>query len=364
VNIWCINDYLGMGQHPKVIQAMIEATIRVGAGSGGTRNIAGTSNEMVALEAELADLHHKGSSLVFTSGYVANEATISCLTRIMPNLVIFSDQNNHASIIEGIRHSGAEKHIFRHNDTEHLEELLAATAIDRPKLIIFEAAYSMNGYIAPIAEICDLADKYNALTYIDEVHTVGIYGKRGGGIAEQTGLMDRITIIQGTLGKAFGVIGGYIAATGIIIDAIRSSAPGFIFTTALPPAIVAAALASVRHLKTSGVERLQIADRVMKLKRLLKANNIEFLENNSHIIAVMINDPILCKLASKLLLEEHNIFVQNINYPTVPRGTERLRITPTPQHTDRQIKEFVLALTQVLQKLHIHQSHEQHLMAM
>jgi 5-aminolevulinate synthase len=353
VIVWCINDYLGMGQHPKVVQAALEATGSMGVGAGGTRNIAGNNHPLVMLEHELADLHHKDSALVFTSGYVANEATISTLGKLLPNLVIFSDESNHASIIEGIRNSRAEKYIFRHNDAAHLESLLKSVDINRPKIIIFESAYSMDGYISPIKEICDLADKYNAITYIDEVHTVGLYGPRGGGISERDGLMDRITIIQGTLGKAFGVMGGYIAASANLVDAIRSYAPGFIFTTALPPSLAAAATASIRHLKTSTAEREKHQRQVSKLKTALDGEGIRYLKNNSHIIPVMINDASLCRQASNILLNEYNIFVQHINYPTVPRGTERLRITPTPFHTDEMIENLVGALKVVLERLEV-----------
>lgn len=353
ITIWCINDYLGMGQHPRVIEAFINASQEMGVGAGGTRNIGGNTKQIILLEEELRDLHQKEKALVFTSGYVANEATLSTLGKLLPNCIMISDENNHASMIQGIRNSRAEKAIFQHNDIEHLEYVLKQIDIDRPKIIAFESAYSMDGYIAPIKEICDLADKYNAITYLDEVHTVGLYGHRGGGIAEKEGLMDRITIIQGTLGKAFGVMGGYIAANANIIDAIKSYASGFIFTTALPPALAAAATTSVRYLKNSNIERQKHQVQVARLKAELTMRGIIYLHNNSHIVPIMINDPILCKQASNILLEEFGIFVQHINYPTVPKGTERLRITPTPQHTDKMIIELVEALTIVLNRLNI-----------
>lgn len=353
ITLWCSNDYLGMGQHPAVMEAAIEATRMMGTGAGGTRNIGGNNHALVLLEEELADLHGKASSLVFTSGYTANEAALSTLAKILPGCVVFSDQCNHASMIEGIRNSRAEKKIFKHNDTEHLEWLLQQTAPERPKLIAFESLYSMDGDIAPIKAICDLAERYNALTYLDEVHAVGMYGPRGGGIAEREGLAARLSIIQGTLGKAFGVMGGYVAGDEAIIDTIRSHASGFIFTTAIPPALAAASLASIRHLKASQSERDLHQNRVRKLKDALALAGIDVMQNESHIIPIMIGDPLLCKQASDMLLEQFHIFVQHINYPTVARGTERLRITPTPLHTDHMIAALVLALKTVFTQLNV-----------
>ena len=347
VTLWCSNDYLGMGQHPSVIQAMVETATHMGTGAGGTRNIAGNNHPLVMLEEELASLHGMEAALVFTSGYVSNEAALSTLLKLMPDVIVFSDQQNHASMIQGIQHSRAEKHIFRHNDVEHLESLLAAADKSRPKLIAFESLYSMDGDIAPIRAICDLAERYHALTYLDEVHAVGMYGAHGGGVAEHDGVMDRVSIIQGTLGKAFGVMGGYVAASAPIIDAIRSYAPGFIFTTALPPPLAAAALASIRHLKTSKKERIMHQLRVHQLKSALKDARIVFMENDSHIVPIIIADPVLCRQASQRLLDDHKIFVQHINYPTVAKGTERLRITPTPLHTEAMIETLVGALKEV-----------------
>lgn len=354
--LWCSNDYLGMGQHEKVVSAMAEASKSMGAGSGGTRNISGNNSAIVELENELSLLHKKENSLVFTSGYVANDATLSTISKILPDLAIFSDQDNHASMIEGIRRSGAEKFIFKHNDLQHLEELLSSVDIQRPKLIVFESIYSMSGDIAPIQGICDLADKYRAITYIDEVHAVGMYGPNGGGITEMTGLSDRITIIQGTLGKAIGVMGGYISSTNNIVDAIRSYASGFIFTTSLPPSLSKAASVSTKHLRENSYERDQLHKVVLKTKSLMKANNIKYIDNNSHIIPVIIGDPNKCRIASQILLDEFDIFVQHINYPTVPRGTERLRITPTPLHTEEMIEKLVLGLTRIFKELHIEQA--------
>ncbi|MBN8828411.1 MAG: 5-aminolevulinate synthase [Sphingobacteriia bacterium] len=353
ITLWCSNDYLGMGQHSDVINAMMHTTEAMGTGAGGTRNISGTNSPIVDLEYEIASLHNKQSALVFTSGYVSNDATISTLSKIIPDLVIFSDQDNHASIIEGIRRSGAEKYVFKHNNVEHLEQLLKSVDIEKPKLIIFESLYSMTGDIVPLEKICNLADKYRAMTYMDEVHAVGMYGKHGGGIGEHLNLMNRVTIIQGTLGKAFGVMGGYIAANSNIIDAIRSYASGFIFTTALPPSLAAAALASIRYLKNSNKERELLHLTVNKVKSLLKKQNINIIENESHIIPIMIGNPVLCKEASTILLEEFNIFVQHINYPTVPKGTERLRITPTPFHTDQMIEQLMEGIIEVFTRLHI-----------
>lgn len=351
--MWCINDYLGMSQHPKVIQTANEALKANGVGSGGTRNIGGNNYSIVELEKEIADLHNCNSALVFTSGYVSNDATLTTLAKIMPDLVFLSDESNHASMIAGIKNSRAEKHIYRHLDMNHLEEILKNIDIHRPKIIVFESAYSMDGLISPIKEICALAKKYNAMTYIDEVHSVGLYGKRGAGIANMLGLEDKIDIIQGTLAKAYGVIGGYIAGNKTLIDAIRLTASGFIFTTSLPPAITEAARASIKHLKESDIERKKHQKIVALVKSSFKKAGINFLHNQSHIIPIIIGNPELARKASLLLVEKHNIFVQHINFPTVPKGTERLRITPTPAHTEEMIEHLTEALLDVFQELDI-----------
>jgi 5-aminolevulinate synthase len=353
ITVWCSNDYLAMGQHPKVISAMEEALHNVGAGSGGTRNIGGNTHYHVDLEAELADLHDKDGALLFTSGYVSNEATLATLAKVLPGCVVFSDELNHASMIAGIRNSGCEKRIWRHNDLAHLEELLAAEDESVPKLIAFESVYSMDGDVADIAAICDLADKYNALTYCDEVHAVGMYGARGGGITERDGVADRVTIIEGTLGKAFGVMGGYIAASQTIVDVIRSYAPGFIFTTSLSPVLVAGVLASVRHLKASSEERDAQQAAAATLKAMLAEAGLPVMPSTTHIVPLMIGDPVKAKKVSDILLAEYGVYVQPINYPTVPRGTERLRFTPGPAHTQEMMRELVDALVEIWSRIEL-----------
>ena len=353
IRVWCSNDYLSMAQHPKVVAAMEEALHDVGAGSGGTRNIGGNTHYHIDLEAELADLHGKEGALLFTSGYVSNEATLSTLGKLLPNCVIFSDELNHASMIAGIRNAGCERQIWRHNDLQHLEELLQAADPKAPKVIAFESVYSMDGDIAPLHAICDLADKYSAITYLDEVHAVGMYGARGGGISERDDAARRITIIEGTLAKGFGVMGGYIAADRMIIDCIRSYAPGFIFSTSLSPVLVSGALASVRHLKQSSAERDGQQQAAATLKRLLAEAGLPVLPTESHIVPLMVGDPVKAKRISDILLAEYGVYVQPINFPTVPRGTERLRFTPGPVHTVAMMQELVEALSEIWDRLEL-----------
>lgn len=353
VVIWCSNDYLGMGQNPSAIAAATEAAQTYGVGSGGTRNISGTTHLHVLLEKELAGLHGKESALLFTSGFVSNDTTISTVAKMLPGCIIFSDAMNHASMIDGVRHSGAEKKIFRHNDTAQLEELLQSAPKDAPKLIVFESVYSMDGDIAPIADICDLADKYNAMTYLDEVHAVGLYGHGGGGISERDNIADRITIIEGTLAKAFGTMGGYITGSASLVDAIRSTASGFIFTTTVAPPVVAAALENVRYVRTHNELRVRHQERAQALKLKLTAAGLPVMPSSTHIVPVFVGDPVLCKRATDILLEQHGVYIQPINYPTVPKGTERLRITPTPLHDDQLMKQLADALCAVWRDLEL-----------
>jgi 5-aminolevulinate synthase len=353
VVIWCSNDYLGMGQHPKVIGSMVETATRLGTGAGGTRNIGGTNSPLIELERELADLHGKAAALAFTSGYVSNQTGISTIARLIPDCLILSDELNHNSMIEGIRQSGMEKKIWRHNDVADLERLLAAAPPERPRLIVFESLYSMDGDVAPIRSICDLAERYHAMTYCDEVHAVGMYGPRGAGVAAREGAMHRIDVIEGTLAKAFGCLGGYIAGTANLVDAVRSYAPGFIFTTALPPPICAAATAAIRHLKVSQWERERHQERAARVKSVLSAAGLPVVRSDTHIVPLLVGDPQKCKAASDLLLTRHGIYIQPINYPTVPKGTERLRITPTPFHEDALIDDLVEALVDVWRELEL-----------
>lgn len=357
VVVWCSNDYLGMGQNPDVRDALIETANTYGCGSGGTRNIAGTTHLHVLLEKELAQLHGKEAALLFTSGFVSNDAGISTIAKLMPDCVILSDAWNHASMIAGVRNAGCEKKIYDHCDMAHLESLLRSVDIDRPKLIVFESVYSMDGDVSPIAEICDLADKYNAMTYIDEVHAVGLYGETGGGITEREGLADRLTVIEGTLAKGFGLCGGYISGSAALIDAVRSNAPGFIFSTTLAPPIVGAAITSVRYVREHNELRLRHQERSDKLKQMIRDAGLPLMEDSvTHVVPVIVGDPVLCKRATDMLLEDYNIYIQPINYPTVPKGTERLRITPTPLHTDALMDDLLKALVEVWNRLELKQA--------
>ena len=351
VTIWCSNDYLGMSQNAAVVQAMVDTALRLGTGSGGTRNIAGTNHPLVKLERELADLHAKQAALVFTSGYVANQSSISTIAKLIPNCLILSDELNHNSMIEGVNQSNCAKQVFRHNDLSHLEQLLTSVGERRPKIVLFESLYSMDGDVAPIGAICDLAKRHNAMTYCDEVHAVGMYGATGAGIAERDGVSDLVDVIEGTLAKAYGGLGGYIAGSARLIDAVRSYAPGFIFTTALPPPVCAAALAAIRHLRSSDHERMRHQENAARLKRLICDASLPLLPTDSHILPIMVGNSEQCQKASTLLLEEHAIYIQPINYPTVPKGAERLRITPSPLHTDTQIDRLVEALVKVWDRL-------------